>query len=194
MGDAGERKGARGEAGGARKGVLAASPGWIKALVLVSVLVMAGGAALGVAARVTGGERPASTGTSGELPAGASGLAAPSGASAPPADDGGDAWMGEWSPVVFRLGFSFFVGFAVAYALRTFVKLSLVVIGLFALFLFGLEYAGLLEIHWGAIGDKYESVASWASGQFDSFRTFITGELPSAAAAVAGLALGFKRG
>ncbi len=202
MGDDGEKRGGGGNGTrvGARKGLLSASPGWVKTLVVVSVLVMAGGAALGVMARVNGGgEAPASAASpGGETPAGATGFdIIPQGdgedvAAADGGDDG--AWMREWSPAVFRLGFSFFIGFAVAYALRTFVKLSLVVVGVFALFLFGLEYAGLLEIHWGAIGDKYDSVAAWATGQFDSFRTFITGELPSAAAAIAGLGLGFKRG
>lgn len=192
MSESESRSAGRGEGGrsGGRRGLLGASPGWVRALVLVSVLVMAGGAALGVAARVTGGERAGA----GELPAGASGFDITGRGDGAAAGDTGGSWMREWSPAIFRLGFSFFVGFAIAYALRTFVKLSLVVVGLFALLLFGLEYAGLLEIRWGAIGEKYDSIAAWASGQFESFRTFITGELPSAGAAVAGLALGFRRG
>jgi len=196
MSESESRSGGRGEGGrsGGRRGLLGASPAWVKALVLVSVLVMAGGAALGVAARVTGGERAGATGAAGELPAGGSGFDITGRGDGAAAGDTGGSWMREWSPAIFRLGFSFFVGFAIAYALRTFVKLSLVVVGLFALLLFGLEYAGLLEIRWGAIGDRYESLAAWASGQFESFRTFITGELPSAGAAVAGLALGFRRG
>ncbi len=202
MGEGGERKGGKGAGrdGGAKPGLLAQSPGWVKLVLLVSVLVMAGGAALGIAARAGGGggAPAAERAAGGELPEGASGfdIIPQGGGEDAAADAGGDdaEWMREWSPAIFRLGFSFFVGFAIAYALRTFVKLSLVVVGLFALLLFGLEYGGFLEIHWGAIGDRYESLAGWASGQFESFKTFITGELPSAAAAVGGLALGFKRG
>lgn len=98
----------------------------------------------------------------------------------------------DLSPAVFRLGFSFFLGFAIAYALRAFVKVSLVAIGLFALLLFGMQYAGLVEVRWAAIGDRYDSAAAWFEGQFASFRAFVLGYLPSAAAALGGAALAFK--
>ena len=97
-----------------------------------------------------------------------------------------------WSPALFRLGFSFFIGFAVAYALRSFVKLSLISAGFFVMALLGMQYAGFVEINWTLIGQQYESAGAWLSGQFDSFRTFVTGELPSAAGALGGLGLGFK--
>jgi uncharacterized membrane protein (Fun14 family) len=97
-----------------------------------------------------------------------------------------------WSTALFRLGFSFFIGFAIAFALRAFIKLSLVAVGFFALVLFGMQYAGFIDVNWTLLGDRYESAGDWVGGQFKTFRAFITGELPSAAGVLGGLALGFR--
>ncbi len=97
------------------------------------------------------------------------------------------------SPAVFRAGFSFFVGFAIAFALRQFVKVSVVALGLFFLALFGLQYAGLIEVKWGVLEERYEAAGGWLASEFDSFRSFMTGYLPSAALATAGFAAGFAK-
>ena len=97
------------------------------------------------------------------------------------------------SPAIFQMGFGFFIGFAIAFALRTFIKISLVALGIFALALFGLEYIGLLSVQWGAIADRYDSFSAWLSAQTESFSAFITGQIPSAATAIAGFAIGFSR-
>jgi len=123
----------------------------------------------------------------------------PEGDGPEPADGGGGAASAEgggsdpWSPAIFRMGFSFFVGFAVAYAVRAFVKVSLIGLGLMFLFLFGLQYAGFIEVRWDVVGDRYESSSAWLAGQVRSFQDFATGYLPSGGAALAGLALGIKR-
>jgi len=52
------------------------------------------------------------------------------------------------SPAIFRLGFSFVVGFAIAFAARTFLKISLFAVGLFLLALFGLEYVEIITVNW----------------------------------------------
>ena len=113
---------------------------------------------------------------------------------APAEVEGGEDWMNQWSPTIFRLGFSFFVGFAVAYAVRTFIKLSVVAAGFVLLLLFGLQYAGIIEVHWGRVADHYDTFGEWFSAQFKSLSAFIQGELPSAASVAAGLVLGFRRG
>lgn len=99
----------------------------------------------------------------------------------------------ELSPAVFRLGFSFVVGFAIAYALRTFVKISIVAIGIFALALFGLQYAGVIDVNWDAMGGHFDSAKGYLAAQTASFKDFITGSLPSAASATAGLVVGFRK-
>lgn len=97
------------------------------------------------------------------------------------------------SPAIFQMGFGFFLGFAIAFALRAFIKISFIAMGLFALALFGLEYIGLLSVQWGAIVDRYDSFSAWLSAQTESFSAFITGQIPSAATAIAGFAVGFSR-
>lgn len=168
------------------------SPLWLKALVAVSVLLMIGGVVLGV---MGGGADPAPALESGDPSALVNSFGASDGSS-PDAGDGsgGEDWMNQWSPTIFRLGFSFFVGFAVAYAVRTFIKLSIVAVGFMLLLLFGLQYAGIIEVHWGRVADHYDSFGSWFSAQFSSLSSFIAGELPSAASVTAGLVLGFRRG
>ena len=97
------------------------------------------------------------------------------------------------SPTLFRFGFSFFVGFAIAFALRSFMKISLVVLGLWFLLLFGLEYAGLIEVNWGALSQHYDSFAGWLRSEMSSVHTFITGRIPAAGAAAVGMVGGFTR-
>lgn len=99
-----------------------------------------------------------------------------------------------WSPVMFRWGFSFFVGFCIAYALRTFFKVSAVAIGLVLLVLFGLSYAGVVRVDWTAMQGHYDSLTHHLAGQWSSLRGFVTGSLPSSAMATLGLVVGFKRG
>ena len=105
----------------------------------------------------------------------------------------GDATFTRWSPTVFKLGFSFFVGFAVGYALRIFFRMTLLVIGIAMIAMFALQYAGLLTIDWAAMQGHYESVTGWLGGQFESMRSFMTGQLPSAALGATGLFVGFRR-
>ncbi len=169
------------------------APVWVKAIVAVSVLMMLCGVVLGVMSAGGADASPVATGVD------PSGLVNSFGAgdgTAPAAVEAGSGedWMNEWSPTIFRLGFSFFVGFAIAYAVRTFIKLSVVAAGFMLLLLFGLQYAGIVEVRWGRISEHYETFGAWFGGQFQSLSAFITGELPSAAAASAGLLLGFRRG
>lgn len=58
--------------------------------------------------------------------------------------------------------------------------------------LLGMQYAGFLEVNWTLIGERYDTLGAWLSGQFSSFQNFIAGELPAAASAMAGLAFGFR--
>ncbi len=97
------------------------------------------------------------------------------------------------SPAVFRLGVSFVIGFAVAYALRTFVKISLVAFGVFALGLWGLHELGVITINTDAMTGHYDSARDYVSTQFGSLKSFLTGHLPSAGSALAGMAIGFKK-
>jgi len=98
------------------------------------------------------------------------------------------------SPALFKLGFGFFIGFSMAYAVRMFMKISLVAAGFFAMLLFGLQYAGIIEVNWNVMADRYDSVAAWIGAQTQSFGAFVSGALPGAGAALAGAAIGLRRG
>jgi uncharacterized membrane protein (Fun14 family) len=122
---------------------------------------------------------------------------APTDPNAPDGAEANGAAPGEevnpWSPAIFALGFSFVAGFAIAFAIRSFIKITVIAVGLFLLFLFGLEYAGLVAVNWGAVSQHYDSFSGWLAAETSSFQDFITGRLPSAASAIAGLGLGFTR-
>jgi uncharacterized membrane protein (Fun14 family) len=112
--------------------------------------------------------------------------AVPTPAAAPESDE-------SLSPAFLRGGLSFFVAFAVAFAFRLFVKLAMFFVGLWLASLFLLSSAGYIEIHWSAIDASFTSWAGAIGKQFESFRTFIQGSLPSAGLAGAGLLAGFRR-
>ncbi len=163
-----------------------ALPMWAKALAAISVLLMVAGIALPLMGGGRAAPAPASgpTGVAGLTPGGMENVGDSS-----PATDPQPTGAAAWGPSVFRMGFSFFVGFAIAFALRSFVKLAIVALGFFFLALFGLHYAGLIEIKWGAMSERYDELTTRAQGAWDSMRVL----LPSAVSASAGLFAGFWR-
>ncbi|MEM9065023.1 MAG: FUN14 domain-containing protein [Planctomycetota bacterium] len=171
---------------------------WQKGLVFLSLLLMAGGIALGF---VQPGAEPAPLAGQGQTDSaligqGVTGLTSqiPGQPADPnPQDQVLEDGSNPWSPALFRMGFSFFIAFAIGYAARTFLKISVIGLGFFALALFGLEYGGFITVDWGAFQDKYDTFADWLGGQTEDFTAFITGYLPSTAAATTGLVTGLRR-
>lgn len=105
----------------------------------------------------------------------------------------GDELVDEWSPPLIRGGFGFFVGFAVGLVLRIFLRVSIVVVGLNLLMLFGLSYAGWLEVRWDMI--DAQATEWWISleDQLSQFKTFIAGSLPTVGLSGVGLFTGFRK-
>jgi uncharacterized membrane protein (Fun14 family) len=162
-------------------------PAWVWLLVVVSVGLMAAGLLLPMfASDVPQGGSGAARGG---VPV--SGFAGE--ASVPGVADDARSALHEWSPAIFRLGFSFFAGFAVAAALRVAFKFAVVAAGFVILAVLGLQYAGLVNVNWNSVSDQYESVAAYLGGQFKSFSAFAQGVLPSASAAGVGLVAGWRR-
>ena len=106
---------------------------------------------------------------------------------------GSDDLVEKWSPAMIRGGFGFFVGFAIGLALRIFLRLSIVFIGLNLLLLFGLSYMGWLEVHWETIGSQFYQWKLSLEEQFTEFKTFISGSLPTVGLSGAGLFTGFRK-
>lgn len=168
-----------------------------KLLLVVSVLLMGAGIALPFVVDRSAGTQPmqqpgASAGgfdnnlVPGFAPTESTGASEPS-----PIETAKDT-AAEWSPAMFRAGFSFFAGFSIAMALKLVLRTALVFAGFFLLGMFGLQYAGIADIDWTLLGDKYDTLSSWASSQFASAKGFITGYMPSAAATLGGMFMGFR--
>ncbi len=98
------------------------------------------------------------------------------------------------APLLTKGGISFFLGFCMAYAIRTFFKISALFIGGAALLFFALQHFGLVPgIDWSQMDQKFQSVVTSVGQQLGNFKTFIEGHLPSSAAATAGMFTGWKR-
>lgn len=98
-----------------------------------------------------------------------------------------------WSEAFFKFGFSFFVGFAIGYASRAFLKFLFFLVGGMAIVLFALNYYGFVTVEWEKMETAFNSLGSSIQGQIGEFRSFITGSLPNAGLAGLGLFAGFKK-
>jgi uncharacterized membrane protein (Fun14 family) len=117
-----------------------------------------------------------------------------SGSASPSAEPSSRDWSADdWSVVLFPLGFSFVVGFAMGFAARQFLRITMVTAGIALLGLFGLQYAGLIEVNWSSIEGHYDAAFAWIATQTEGFREFVTGQIPSATSAAAGLWVGFRK-
>ncbi len=98
------------------------------------------------------------------------------------------------SPALVRGGISFFAAFALAFALRSFLKLFVIFAGVWVASLFFLASMGWIEVHWTIIDDQFVGWTNTLGAQFQSMSSFVTGSLPSAGLAGLGLVAGLKKG
>ncbi|MBL6763573.1 MAG: FUN14 domain-containing protein [Verrucomicrobiae bacterium] len=112
-----------------------------------------------------------------------------------PASDSDDPEIGsrEFSTLFVKGGFGMFMGFAIGFAIRAFVRLATVIVGFYFLTLTMLAYFGWIEIHWTIIEGQVGGVISNFGAQFASFKAFLTGSIPSSGAAATGLAMGLRK-
>ena len=101
--------------------------------------------------------------------------------------------LGDLSPLLTKLGFSFVVGFAVGYVLLFFLRAAALLAGLVLAALFGLQYAGVVQVDWPSIETNYESAFGWLLPRFDALRTFLLENLSSSGSAALGLLSGLMR-
>lgn len=94
---------------------------------------------------------------------------------------------------VFRLGFSFFAGFCIGSFLRTALRFVAVAVGFWLVMTIVLGHYGLVVVDWLAIESVWNRFAAKVEGEWGNAVHFLTGSLPAAGLAVAGLAVGLKR-
>lgn len=98
------------------------------------------------------------------------------------------------SPAVARFGASFIAGFCVAYAFKKFIKVTAIVVGVLFIAIFAMKKAGMIDLDWAAMEDTINRSVAWLRGEAGAMKDFITGYLPSAASAAAGMFVGLRKG
>lgn len=94
---------------------------------------------------------------------------------------------------VFRLGFSFIAGFCIGTFIRSTLKVASIAFGFWLVMTLALSYYGVVNVDWQAIDQLWNRFCTNVEGEWGNFQSFMTGSLPAAGLAVAGLATGLKR-
>ena len=100
----------------------------------------------------------------------------------------------EWSPAMLRGGFGFFLGFAIGMVLRTFFRMTAVVVGLNLLLLVGLSQAGWVEVRWDLIEGQFDHYVGRLGDELTALRTFVLGSIPTVGFSGLGIFTGFRKG
>lgn len=98
-----------------------------------------------------------------------------------------------WSPALLRGGFGFFLGFCIGYAIRMFIRMAAIAVGINFLVIALFNYLGWVDVRWDTMTDQLDLWFSNFREQFDSFQAFLLGSLPSTALGGLGLFTGLKR-
>ncbi len=108
-------------------------------------------------------------------------------------DVGESIQAGNWIALFSYMGFSFFAGYVIGFATRTFLKFVFFLAGTTLILLFILQYNELIDVKWEAFENIYNSLIAWISPHLGGLKGFITANLSSAAMASLGLFWGFRR-
>lgn len=178
-------------------------PRWKKALIGFSAVALVLGAGLHGYSYLRGATRGVGPAVSSNPSQGDGGLttslveggpSTPSGGPRDSADAEAAPASDTYAPFFLNGGLSFFVGFCMGYAVRTFFKVSALFVGVAALIFFGLQYTGLIPgIDWHALEGRFQDFTATVGRQLGNFQAFVQGHLPSSAAATAGAFTGWKK-
>ncbi len=169
------------------RSTLAKRPFWQSPSIWVAASLMVLGLGLWGLEAFTGGEEEAAT------PSGVDGATTLMQSRSQTGAEADSDGLPPMSPAVFRLGAGYLGGFFLGWALRRFITLTLVVTGGLVVLLAAFQGLGWFEVNWPAVEEHLQMSLAWIQGQAGSFKTFVTGYLPSASAGTAGLFVGFRR-
>jgi uncharacterized membrane protein (Fun14 family) len=97
------------------------------------------------------------------------------------------------TPLAYQIGIGGVGGFIAGYALKKFMKIVAVIIGLFILALVYLGYKGIISINYNALGDTVSSTLG-LTGQAKDLIVPIIAHIPFIGLFGVGFFLGFKMG
>ncbi len=170
-------------------------PRWKKISLLAAGAVIVTGGVL-MLVDPGGATAPASSAT----PGGTSGAGSALQSGLMPEGGGGTGGTGTPAPAeeptakgIFRLGFSFVVGFALGSFLRTTIRFAAIAFGFWLAATLVLAYYDLLVVNWQGIDDLWTHFMTAIESEWQSFQSFVTGSLPAAALVATGFFVGFKR-
>lgn len=165
---------------------------WRSPSLIIAFVVMLVGAGLWAYAAATKPDASAARATPDGVVSGFSSgdpLAAGSGRSAPE-----PRLIDKASPAVARFGGCFVAGFCVAYAFKKFIKVTAIVAGVLFIAIFAMKKAGIIDLDWAMMEDTINRSVAWLRGEAGAMKDFITGYLPSAGSAAAGMFVGLRKG
>lgn len=100
---------------------------------------------------------------------------------------------GNWVALAAYMGFSFFVGFAIGFAVKTFLKIMFFLVGTILLVLFFLQYNDMIQVNWMGFEAVYNNIIDWITPHLGGLKNFATANLSSATMASLGLFLGLRK-
>jgi uncharacterized membrane protein (Fun14 family) len=99
---------------------------------------------------------------------------------------------GARAPALFRLGVSYLGGFFLGWLCRKSLKLAMLAGGAAVALLALARHTGLIDLDWAGVQAHVSQSLAWTKGEIGAVRHFLTGYLPSSAAAVVGLFMGAR--
>ncbi|GMV24359.1 MAG: hypothetical protein AMXMBFR58_03900 [Phycisphaerae bacterium] len=161
-------------------------------LVVIAVIAMLFGAGSWVYAAVTRPDTAGGTPPAGTSPAAMSMTDPTSGAPAGSTSPSERRLIDDGAPALFRFGASFLAAYFLAWGLKKFVKLTLLVAGAVAAVIIGLQRFGIIGVEGDQIREGAERGAHWVAEQGGAVRALVMGYLPSGIAGAVGAYKGLR--
>ncbi len=186
--------GIEGSGGAGRARLVTSLPRWKKVLLTIAGCLVVGGFLLKGVSSMSGDDpvRPGGTGGPSQM---SGNLVGPGSGTRPPSDTArvDERPASDWSPAMLRGGFGFFAGFSIGLALRTFFRLTAIVIGFNLGILLLMSYFGWVDVRWEVMETQFNEWTGRLGDEMSEFKSFVAGSLPTAGLSSLGLFTGFRR-
>jgi uncharacterized membrane protein (Fun14 family) len=175
-----------------RRGLIRGQPIWKKTLLMVALLVAAGGGLMTAIGHYQSSQQPASD-PAGEVVAtdGTSQRSfLPDGARAMEVKQ---SKLEYYGPKLAQAGLSFAVGYVLGFGMRRFVKTFATLAAVAVVGILALQYFDVVDLNYDQVEEQTRGFFDWAQAQAGAAKDWLLTYLPSATAGTAGVASGFVR-